>query len=84
MLKLTKFYELEISEVITQPIRSTHTNITYEGKLTHTHICSYELCEYTRYKLNDYLTTPQLTKPKYIHRQILTDRNIGFIDYIIS
>ena len=37
MLKLTKFYELEISEVITQPIRRTHTNITSEGKITHTH-----------------------------------------------
>ena len=36
MIKLSNFYKLEISEVLTQHIRSNHTNILHKRKLTTT------------------------------------------------
>ena len=52
MLTLTNFYGLEISELSTQQVRSNHTNILYEGKLTA--IGVYDLYEYTTYRINDF------------------------------
>ena len=78
MIKLSNFYKLEISEVLTQHIRSNHTNILHKRKLTTTG--EYDLYGYTKYKISDHLTTTQLNKPKDIHRQILTDDTIGCID----
>ena len=77
MIKLIKFYELEISEVITQQIRSMH-KLKYLSKLRN--IGDYDLYYYTKYEINDYLTMKQLNKPTDTHRQRLTDNNIGCID----
>ena len=51
MIQLTKFHELDICEVITQQLRSNHTNILYEGILTTKG--DYELYDYTNYTLHD-------------------------------
>ena len=78
MINLTEFYELEVSEAITQQLRSKQTTIRYEDKLTHTG--DYALHECTNYKINDYLTMTQLDTPKALHRQILTDDTVGCVD----
>ena len=78
MIKLNRFYLIEIYEAITQQIRSIKNGIKYIGNMKK--IGDYDLNDYTKYEINDYLTMNQINKPKDINREILTDNNIGFID----